>query len=154
MQIKTGETVEGKVTGITKYGAFVSINGEVSGMIHISEISGSFIKDINEILKLNQTIKAVVIGTNENGKLALSIKQLSENAGETIADKTETVKPSLKHGFEKPEEFVRINKNSGNPSDFEDMISKFKRESDEKMTDLKSFEPKRSGQPRRRKDKD
>jgi len=129
MQIKKGEIVEGKVTGITKYGAFVNIDGETSGMIHISEISAEFIKDINEVLQINQIIKAVVIGVNDNGKLALSIKQLE---------------------LVKPEKNTKINK--PNNYSFEDMMNKFKRDSDEKISDLKFLEPKRSGQSRRRKD--
>jgi len=128
MQIQKGEIVEGKVTGITKYGAFVNIDGETSGMIHISEISSDFIKDINEILEVNQTVKAVVIGVNETGKLALSVKQL---------EFAKTEKPD---------------KNAKTNISFEDMMNKFKRESDEKISDLKFLEPKRNGQQRRRKD--
>ena len=123
-----GEIIEGKVTGITKYGAFVNIDGETSGMIHISEISSGFIKDINEALEINQTVKAVVIGINDNGKLALSIKQM------------EPAKPK------NPEENIKTN------ISFEDMMNKFKRESDEKISDLKFIEQKRSGPPRRKKD--
>ena len=164
MQINPGEIIEGKVTGITKYGAFVNIDGKASGMIHISEIASGFIKDINDILQVNQTVKAVVIGVNENGKLALSVKQLPENINITETAEPVTVKPNapakniknIKNiktaGFEKPEEFVRSSKNTETPANFEDMISKFKRESDEKISDLKFLEPKRSGQPRRRKD--
>ena len=125
MQIKKGEIITGKVTGITKYGAFVSIAGEAheseaGGMIHISEISDGFIQDINEFLEINQTVKAVVLGVNENGKLALSLKQMPKKPPETSRN-------------------------------FEDMMNKFKRDSDEKMSDL-HIEPKKSGAPRRRKD--
>ena len=137
MQIKIGQIIEGKVTGITKYGAFVNIDGETSGMVHISEITTGFIKDINEVLKINQTVKAVVLNINENGKLALSIKQVNQT------------KPP---DFPKSEEPEKNKKTNTNNISFEDMMSKFKRESDEKMSDLKSFEPKRSNSPRRRKD--
>jgi len=160
MQIKNGEIAEGKVTGITKYGAFVNIaneNGETSGMIHISEISDGFIKDINEFLEINQTVKVVVIGINENGKLALSLKQVPKTNQANSLNKpdeknmtAEKEKPDIKS--KTPEEFVKTGKNPEAPRSFEDMISKFKRESDEKISDLKHLEPKRSGQPRRRKD--
>ncbi|MCL1858825.1 MAG: S1 RNA-binding domain-containing protein [Oscillospiraceae bacterium] len=147
MQIQKGEIIEVKVTGITKYGVFVSINkGEtagisgMSGMIHISEISSGFIKDINEILEVNQIIKAVVIGVNDNGKLALSIKQLENiNNNNNIKSVHEE---SKKAG----------DNNNDNLKSFEDMINKFKRESDEKISDLKFLEQKRSGYSRRRKD--
>lgn len=138
MQIKTGEIVEGKITGLTKYGAFVSINGEsgaseTTGMIHISEISGGFVKDINECLEVGQTIKAVVLSVNESGKLALSVKRLPQEKEKTFGGGS--IPPSY---------------NSGN---FEDMMNKFKRDSDEKISDLKQkhLEPKRNA-PRRRKD--
>ena len=102
MRVKKGDIVEGTVTGITKYGAFVSIDN-MTGMIHISEISREYVTDINSHLKINQKIKAVVIGVNEGGRLALSIKRIKE---------------------------VR-------PADFEDLLSKFKQDSDERIADLK-----------------
>ena len=147
MQIKNGEIIEGTVTGVTKYGAFVKISeiteetGGITGMIHISEISGGFVKDISEFLEIGQNIKAVVLNTNIGGKLSLSIKQLPENIQAEKPVKSE----------EKPEEFAKINKNTGNPRSFEDMMNKFKRDSDEKISGLKYIEPKRNA-PRRRKD--
>lgn len=131
MKFQKGDAIEGKITGITKYGAFVEIDNESSGMIHISEISSAFVKDINEALKINQTVKAVVIGANENGKLALSIKQLPR--GEKIPKTDSPDKPAETH------------------RSFEEMMNKFKRESEEKMSDIKFLEPKRSGQPKKRK---
>jgi len=139
MQIRIGEIIEGKVTGITKYGAFISVNKETAGMIHISEISSEFIKDINGYLKLNQMIKAVVIGVNEDGKLALSIKQLQENKNIEPEEEAE----------EKPE-FAGNAQNPASSRNFEDMLNKFKRESDEKMSDLKYLEQKRTGPSRKK----
>ena len=136
MKVQKGEIIEGKITGITKYGVFVEIDGENSGMIHISEISSEFIKDINEVLKINQTVKAMVIGVNESGRLALSIKQLPEN------------KEIPAGGGEMGQE----DKNARTQRSFEDMMSKFKRDSEDKMADIKFPEPKRGGQQRRRKD--
>jgi S1 RNA binding domain protein len=150
MQIQKGEIIEGKITGITKYGAFVSVNKEISGMIHISEISSDFIKDINEFLKINQTVKAVVIGVNNDGKLALSMKQLpKDKTTESIKpDDTDNLNETVeKPSFKNPEEFAKNNKNKAAPLDFEDMLNKFKRESDEKMSDLKSLEQRKGGSP-------
>jgi len=141
MQVKKGEIgeiIEGKITGITKYGAFVSLDRETSGMIHISEIAFDFIKDINEVLQINQTVKAVVIGANENGRLALSLKQMPKSS-----------EPEQNKPDDKPKE---PDKTSEAGRSFEDMMNKFKRDSDDKFSDLKFIEPKRSGQPRRRKD--
>ncbi|MCL1793762.1 MAG: S1 RNA-binding domain-containing protein [Oscillospiraceae bacterium] len=136
MIIRKGETIEGKVTGITKYGVFVEIDEKNSGMIHISEISSEFVKDINEVIKINQIVKALVIGANESGKLALSIKQLS---------KTKEI-PAGEAGENEKEKYVKTQPN------FEDMLNKFKRDSEEKISEIKFLEPKKSGQPRRKKD--
>ena len=111
MQIKQGDTVEGFVTGITKYGAFVNISdtagtANITGMIHISEVSREYVNDISEHLEINQKIRAVVIGTNKDGRFALSIKR-----AEAAAEKSK-------------------------PADFEDMLSKFKRDSDERIAGL------------------
>jgi len=135
MKLRKGDTIEGKITGITKYGAFVEIDSENSGMIHISEISSEFVRDINELLKLDQAVKAVVIGTNDNGKLALSIKQLPKNKGP-----------------EHEAREVRKTDEARPPRDFEDMVSKFMRDSEEKISEIKFLEPKKSGNQRRRKD--
>ena len=151
MQFKEGAVVEGKVTGITKYGAFVKIDNDTNGMIHISEISSNFVKDINEHLKLEQIIRAVVVGVNENGRLSLSIKKLSQLEGnentrsrDRNINKTENVQSKSPEEYAKPE---RAAKNTGN---FEDMMSKFKQDSDEKMSGLKAFEPKKSNFARKK----
>ena len=153
MEIKNGEIIEGKITGITKYGAFVKISGgekgEINGMIHISEISDGFIKDINELLKINQTVKAVVVGANDNGKLALSLKQMQKK--ETPAEKNRLAEKSNIR-FDNPEEYAKPVRNQETSRSFEDMMNKFKRESDEKMLDLKQIEQRKGGSPRRRKD--
>jgi len=144
MQIKIGEIVEGKITGIAKYGAFVSIDKDTAGMIHISEISSEFINDINARLKLNQTVKAVVLNVNAEGKLALSIKQLPKDI--EPAEENKTGEPDGKS----VEESAKVEKNPETPRSFEDMLNKFKKDSDEKMSDLKYPEQKKTGTSRRR----
>jgi len=136
MKIRKGETIEGKITGITKYGVFVEIDSENFGMIHISEISSGFVKDISGMFEMGQTVKAVVIGANENGKLALSIKKLPEDK----AAPADEAKETRKTGEAKPQR------------DFENMMNKFMRDSEEKISEMKFLEPKKSGNQRRRKD--
>ena len=75
MAVEIGAILEGKVTGITNFGAFVELPDKTTGMVHISEVSNSFIKDIHEVLKENDTVKVKVIDVNEKGKVALSIKK-------------------------------------------------------------------------------
>ena len=77
---KKNDIVEGKITGIQKYGVFVNIDNEYTGLIHISEISDYFVKNINDYVSLNQTIKARIIDVDpENKHLKLSIKNLANN---------------------------------------------------------------------------
>ena len=84
MQIEQGSVVKGKVTGLTDFGAFVELEGGKTGMIHISEVSTSYVKDIKEHLQLNQEVTAKVISISPEGKIALSIKKLIRTAAMTV----------------------------------------------------------------------
>ena len=75
MQPTVGEILEGKVTGITKFGAFVSLPDGTSGLVHISEIANTFVNDVHDFVSEGQTVKVKIIGVNENGKINLSIKK-------------------------------------------------------------------------------
>lgn len=86
-----GEIISGKVTGIEDYGIFVSLDDQVTGLIHISEISDSFVKNVGDYAELNETIQAKVIDYNlDQKKLKLSIKNLqyrdSSKLGEKIVE--------------------------------------------------------------------
>ena len=76
-ELEQGSVVKGKVTGLTDFGAFVELEGGKTGMIHISEVSTSYVKDIREHLQLNQEVTAKVISISPEGKIALSIKKLN-----------------------------------------------------------------------------
>lgn len=75
MEFGVGSILEGKVTGITKFGAFVSLPGGKSGLVHISEIAYSYVSDINEFLSDGQQVTVKVIGIDANNRINLSIKQ-------------------------------------------------------------------------------
>ena len=77
-QIKTGDVFEGTVDKITSYGAFIKLSDDVSGLLHISQISQKRIKSVHEVLKEGDTVKVKVIA-NKDGKLSLSAKALQEN---------------------------------------------------------------------------
>ena len=74
-EIEVGAILEGKVTGITKFGAFVSLPGSKSGLVHISEIAYSYVSDVAEHLTEGQDVKVKVISIDENNRINLSIKQ-------------------------------------------------------------------------------
>ena len=74
MEPQVGSILEGKVTSITKFGAFVALEGGRSGLVHISEIANTFVNDVHDFLQEGQTVKVLVLST-ENGKINLSIKK-------------------------------------------------------------------------------
>jgi S1 RNA binding domain protein len=133
MAVEIGAILEGKVTGITNFGAFVELPDKTTGMVHISEVSASFIKDIHEKLSEGDQVKVKVIDINEKGKVALSIKKALPQEEEPkpkkpAGDKGRRSQPQVWTGAPKSEP------ESGN---FEDMLARFKSVSDEKLSDLK-----------------
>lgn len=75
MELGVGSILEGKVTGITKFGAFVSLGENKSGLVHISEIANTYVNDIHEHLEEGQAVKVKVLAIDENGRINLSIKR-------------------------------------------------------------------------------
>ena len=75
MDLEVGKVVEGKVSGITGFGAFVDLGGGKSGLVHISEVSKNYVKDINDHLKIGDNVKVKVMNIEPNGKIGLSIKK-------------------------------------------------------------------------------
>ena len=86
--IKINDVIEVVVTGIQKYGAFVLINDKYDGLIHISEISSGYVKNINDYIKIKDKIYAQVVDIDkENNKFKLSIKNIDyRNDGKVIND--------------------------------------------------------------------
>ncbi len=130
MQITIGEIIEGKVTGITKFGVFVDIGGGKSGMVHISEVANTFVSDINEILKLGDTVKAKILNVSDDGKISLSIKKASEPPKKQFKERK--TPPAYK-----PDNSYTWTPKKAEPASFEEMMNQFKQSSDEKFSDLK-----------------
>ena len=85
---KTGEIVLGCVTGIEKYGIFVNLDEYYSGLIHISEVSSSFVRNINDYVKIGETIKVKVLEEDEdNHHVKLSIKDFEYRIGKKKNEK-------------------------------------------------------------------
>ena len=104
MSYQTGQIVEGKVTGIQPYGAFVSLDKHTTGLIHISEISDGFIKDINQFVKIGDTVKVKIIDfDNKTNQARLSIKALNRSRVRNRRKQMPFIKASLpvmKLGFQ------------------------------------------------------
>lgn len=148
MQLEIGKIYNGKVKGITQYGAFVDIDGGGSGMVHISEIANTYVSEIRDHLTENQEVKVKVIGINEAGKVSLSIKKAAENQ-----DQQPQSRPKKSHdsGQNRPRPNVWEPKKQTPVSEmtFEDMMSRFKQSSEERMCDLKRSTDRKNGTRRK-----
>ncbi len=78
MSIEVGSKLQGKVTGITNFGAFVELEKGKTGLVHISEVADNYVKDINEHLSVGDTVEVKVINVEKDGKIGLSIKKAKE----------------------------------------------------------------------------
>ncbi|MFZ2876495.1 MAG: S1 RNA-binding domain-containing protein, partial [Enterococcus aquimarinus] len=75
MSIEVGAKLKGKVSGITNFGAFIDLGAGKTGLVHISEVSNGFVKDINEVLKVKDEVTVVVTTVGNDGKIGLSIRK-------------------------------------------------------------------------------
>ena len=160
MEIGVGSIVEGKVTGITKFGAFVSIPEGKSGLVHISEIANQYVSDVADHLSEGQAVKVKVISIDEQGRINLSIKKAEPPAPRP--ERTERFERS-----ERPERppfrpnggggfrpngggggFRGAPRNAGfqgkpaskEPTDFEDRLKQFMSNSDNKLSEIRQQE--------------
>ncbi len=129
MQLEPGTIVEGKVTGITPFGAFISFDNGKTGLVHISEIALEYVKNISDHLKENDVIKAKILSIDPSGKISLSIKQA------LLAERAQARKAARNQSSKKPEDIDWSRKSA--PASFEDMMAKFKQDSDEKLSEMK-----------------
>lgn len=148
MQVEVGSVLEGKVTGITNFGAFVELPGGQTGMVHISEVAAAFVTDIRQHLTENQKVKVKVLNVGEDGKISLSIKKALPETSAAKPPRTgggrpnrAPRKPVVSPG--RPGSFEWQSASAG--SSFEDMMSHFKQTSDEKISDLKKSSEGRHG---------
>ena len=151
MQLEVGKIYDGKVTGVTKFGAFVEVEKGVTGMVHISEVASTFVKEISDFITQGQEVKVKVMSIAEDGKIAMSIKRAEAPAPARNNNRNQGKgngnKPASRPAFEPPQEFATYQE--GNKS-FEDMLSKFMQKSDEKISDLKKATDNRRGSYQKR----
>ena len=141
MELEVGKVYEGKVKGIAQYGAFVEIEGAGTGMVHISEIANSFVKDVKDYLTENQQVKVKVLSIDENGKIGLSIKKAVESQEAQL-------KPA-KRPERKPNVWEPKKKPPVSELGFEEMIARFKQNSEEKICALKRSTERKNGSRRK-----
>ena len=150
MRIEVGSVLEGTVTGITKFGAFVELPDKKVGLVHISEVANEYVKDVHDFLKVQDKVNVKVLSVDDKGKIGLSIKQTQPAPGKKeFRPKTE-FRP--KREFRQHNGFDS-NRRSSSSLSFEDRLSKFLKESDERLMDLKrNTESKRGGRGARHAD--
>lgn len=134
MQAEVGQILDGKVTGVTKFGAFVDLQGGLTGMVHISEVSDTFVKEIADFVKVGDEVRVKILSIGEDKKISLSMKQANPDYGKP--------KPKKEFARKKPEEFRSSGESyvwtpKKDELTFEEMMNKFKQSSEEKMSDLK-----------------
>ena len=161
MLFEVGTVLEGKVTGITKFGAFVALPGGKSGMVHISEVANSYVNDIHDHLQDGQTVKVKVLSVTPDGKINLSVKKAMEPAAQQERPRTpesrqmrrETQPGGGTNGRTAPAGAAREYQNAAprqTDSSFEDKLKQFMQESDSKISGSRLYEQQRKSSRRRR----
>ncbi len=140
MALEVGQIVEGKVSGITGFGAFIDLPDGETGLVHISEVARNYVKDINDHLSVGQEIKVKVLSLDEKGKISLSIKKAQENNFRRAAAAPFSGKPA---------EIDWNTENERKDMSFEDMMASFKQSSDARMLDIKRNVESKRGSRRR-----
>lgn len=139
MSIEVGSKVQGKVTGITNFGAFVELPGGSTGLVHISEVADNYVKDINEHLKVGDMVEVKVMNVEADGKIGLSIRKAKPQA-------------------ERPERPQRPRPNNRQndrdrpfKENFEQKMARFLKDSEDRLSTLKrATESKRGGRGAKR----
>ena len=142
MEFGVGSVLEGKVTGITKFGAFVALPGGRSGLVHISEIAYSYVSEVSEFLKEGQEVKVKVINVDDAGRINLSIKKAMDPPPRPEGQGRQggQGRPA---GNRPPRGYVPPRQQPA-PEDFEGGLKLFMQQSDSRLSDLRQADRSRS----------
>lgn len=165
MALEVGQILEGTVTGLVKFGAFVELEDKTIGLVHISEVASEYVSDVNDYLKIHDKVKVKVLSIDGKGKVALSMKQ-AESKKNSFHGKFDKEQHHEEHGrhdihhdaFHKAKDTYEVRGHNGFrddrkvlPVSFEDKLNRFLRDSDERQLDLKrNVESKRGGRGAKR----
>lgn len=131
MSIEVGSKLQGKVTGITNFGAFVELEAGKTGLVHISEVADNYVKDINDHLSVGDNVTVKVINVENDGKIGLSIKKAKDNPAP--ARRSKPSRPPVR------------------PENFESKMDRFLKDSEDRLATLrKHTESKRGGRGARK----
>ena len=146
MDLEVGAILTGKVTGIAKFGAFVSLVPGKSGLVHISEIANSYVSNVADFLQEGQEVKVKLIGIDGSGRINLSIKQAQEPQ-EQPPRPPRPPRPSFQDSPRPAPNYSSYQRQPSHPSEdtsFEDKLKRFMQDSDNKISGIKQYADKKS----------
>ena len=140
MQLEVGQIVEGKVSKITNFGAFISLPDNKSGLVHISEVANTYVSDINNHVAEGDAVKVKIIGIAEDGKINLSIKKAEERPPAQVirASAPRNIPPRT------PSPAIPAEQS------FEDKLKQFMHDSDTRISGSRHFADKRTSSRKRK----
>ena len=152
MEFEVGSILTGKVTGITKFGAFVALPGGRSGLCHISEIAHSYVSDVRDFLTEGQEVKVKVLAITPEGKINLSIKRAQPQAEKPAADRRaprpqRSAAPTQRSAPASAPAQGVVHGPTGDAS-FEDRLKHFMQESDSRMAGNRLYSDRSRGRRR------
>lgn len=144
MAIEVGEKVPGKVSGITNFGAFIDLGSNKSGLVHISQVSDGYVKNIHDVLEIGDEVTVKVLSIGNDGKIALSIRQAQAKLDQTEKRPRTDYHNDQSHGHYGSHSY-------NHRESFDDLMSGFLKESEDRLATLKrNTEGKRGGRGGRR----
>ena len=145
MELAVGTIISGKVTAITKFGAFVSLPGGKSGLVHISEVAAAFVSDVHDYLTEGQEVTVKILSVSPEGKINLSIKQAQpqqERPQPARSARPQGGRPGPRSGGRSPR--------PAQAAVAEDKLKQFMTQSDSKQSELNRYMAGKRGSGRRR----
>lgn len=144
MEIRVGSILEGNVKNITKFGAFITLPGGRSGLVHISEIAHSYVNDVKDHLQEGQEVRVKVVGIDDAGRINLSIKKAMDPPPQATPNQQPPRQPRNSHESRPPAPgpSPRSANSAQAPAnqDFEHMMKQFMQSSDSKLSSLSVHE--------------
>ena len=135
-EVEVGQIVEGTISGITHFGAFVVLPNGRTGLVHISEVADAYVKDIKDYYKENDKVQVKVLSMDANGKTALSIRQAQpKSEAAPVRESGSRGGPRREYRERRPQQVS-----------FEDKMQRFMRDSEDRLQDLRrNTDSKRGG---------
>ncbi|GGC99513.1 S1 domain-containing RNA-binding protein [Enterococcus wangshanyuanii] len=156
MSIEVGAKLPGKVSGITNFGAFIDLGEGKTGLVHISEVSNGFVKDIHDVLTVGDEVTVKVTSVGDDGKVGLSIRKAQEQPVEQKREfqrRDNHEQQGNRDRGQRPapkKQFTRAQP-TNSKQDFDSLMSSFLKDSDDRLSSLKrNTEGKRGGRGGRR----